>query len=80
MKYWYFGVNLILMFDYRLAFDVEVTNSDKEIEVLIRRRKIYRLGKKITTVKGLKFTSTTAEADEKLMMSLSLLKVTHMHL
>ena len=31
----YFGVNLILMFDYRLAFDVEVTNSDKEIEVLI---------------------------------------------
>ena len=23
----YFGVNLILMFDYRLAFDVEVTNS-----------------------------------------------------
>ena len=31
----YFGVNLVLMFDYRLAFDVEVTNSDKEIEVLI---------------------------------------------
>jgi hypothetical protein len=35
----YFGVNLILMFDYRLGFDVEVTNSDKEIEVLIMRRK-----------------------------------------
>ncbi|HEY7572568.1 MAG TPA: hypothetical protein VH796_14470 [Nitrososphaeraceae archaeon] len=35
----YFGVNLILMFDYRLAFDVEVTNSDKEIEVLIMSRK-----------------------------------------
>ena len=35
----YFGVNLILMFDYRLAFDVEVTNSDKEIEVLIVSRK-----------------------------------------
>jgi hypothetical protein len=27
------------MFDYRLGFDVEVTNSDKEIEVLIMRRK-----------------------------------------
>ena len=35
----YFGVNLILMFDYGLAFDVEVTNSDKEIEVLIVSRK-----------------------------------------
>ncbi len=35
----YSGVNLILMFDYRLAFDVEVTNSDKEIEVLIVSRK-----------------------------------------
>ena len=35
----YFGVNLILMFDYRLSFDVEVKNSDKEIEVLILSRK-----------------------------------------
>jgi hypothetical protein len=35
----YFGVNLILMFDYRLGFGVEVTNSDKEIEVLIMSRK-----------------------------------------
>jgi len=35
----YFGVNLILMFDYRLAFDIEVKNSDKEIEVLILSRK-----------------------------------------
>jgi hypothetical protein len=35
----YFGVNLILMFDYRLAFDIEVKNSDKEIEVLIISRK-----------------------------------------
>jgi hypothetical protein len=34
----YFGVNLILMFDYRLAFDIEVKNSDKEIEVLIISR------------------------------------------
>jgi len=29
----YFGVNLILMLDYRLSFDIEVKNSDKEIEV-----------------------------------------------
>ena len=35
----YFGVNLILMFDYRLAFDIKVQNSDKEIEILILSRK-----------------------------------------
>jgi hypothetical protein len=35
----YFGVNLILMHDYRLAFDVEVKNSDNQIEVLIISRK-----------------------------------------
>src|SRR5918911_2238502 len=35
----YFGVNLILMFDYRLAFDVEVKNSNSEIQVLILSRK-----------------------------------------
>ena len=35
----YFGVNLILMCDYRLAFDIEVKNSDNEIEVLILSRK-----------------------------------------
>jgi hypothetical protein len=35
----YFGVNLILLFDYRLAFDIEVQNSDNEIEILILSRK-----------------------------------------
>jgi hypothetical protein len=35
----YFGVNLILMFDYRLAFDIEVQNSKDEIEILILSRK-----------------------------------------
>jgi hypothetical protein len=35
----YFGVNLILMFDYRLAFDIEVQNSNNEIEILILSRK-----------------------------------------
>ena len=38
----YFGVNLILMFDYRLSFDVEVKSpgsDDDKIEVLIISRK-----------------------------------------
>ena len=36
----YFGVNLILMFDYRLSFDIQVKNSDGDkIEVLIISRK-----------------------------------------
>ena len=39
----YFGVNLILMFDYRLSFDIEVKkssgNDDYEIQVLIISRK-----------------------------------------
>ena len=35
----YFGVNLILMFDYRPAFDIEVKNSDNEIQVLILSRR-----------------------------------------
>jgi hypothetical protein len=41
----YFGVNLILMFDNRLSFDVEViknSNSDGEIDVLIVSRKDVR--------------------------------------
>jgi hypothetical protein len=35
----YFGVNLILMFDYRFGFDIEVKNSDYEIQVLTVSRK-----------------------------------------
>jgi hypothetical protein len=36
----YFGVNLILMFDYRLSFDIQVKHSDSaKIEVLIISRK-----------------------------------------
>jgi hypothetical protein len=34
----YFGVNLILMLDYRLSFDIDVKNRE-EIEVLIISRK-----------------------------------------
>ena len=48
----YFGVNLILMFDYRLSFDVEVIknlNSGGEIEVLIIRRKDVRAWKNDST-------------------------------
>jgi len=35
----YFGANLILMFDYRLSFDVKVRNSEEKIKVLIISRK-----------------------------------------
>ena len=35
----YFGVNLILMFDYRLSFDIEVKNIYSEIGVLIISRR-----------------------------------------
>ena len=35
----YFGVNLILMFDYRFGFYIEVKNSDNEIQVLILSRR-----------------------------------------
>ena len=35
----YFGVNLILMFEYRLSFDIKVQNSVNEIEILILGRK-----------------------------------------
>jgi hypothetical protein len=37
----YFGVNLILMFDYRLSFNIEVKSSDysDEVEVIIISRK-----------------------------------------
>jgi hypothetical protein len=60
----YFGVNLILMFDYRLAFDVEVKNSDKGIQVLIISRKDIPAWKEMMTViKVLKLNYTTAEVD-----------------
>ncbi len=37
----YFGVNLILMLEYRLSFDVDVTEGD-DIEVLIVTRKDFQ--------------------------------------
>jgi hypothetical protein len=49
----YFGVNLILMFDYRLSFDVELKSSgdhgssnNEKIEVLIMSRKDVSAWKK----------------------------------
>jgi hypothetical protein len=53
----YFGVNLILMFDYRLAFDIEVKNSDDATQVLIISRK------DIPRSKGLKLNCTMTEVD-----------------
>ena len=43
----YFGVNLILMFDYRLSFDIEVKSSDygDEIDILIISRRDVSLWK-----------------------------------
>jgi hypothetical protein len=46
----YFGVNLILMFEYRRAFDIKVQNSVNEIETLILGRKIFPHGKKIRII------------------------------
>ena len=46
----YFGVNLILMFDYRLSFDIEVINnsdgSSNKIEIIIISRKDVPVWKK----------------------------------
>lgn len=57
----YFGVNLILMFDYRLSFDVELKSSDDDsssstsatdkIEVLIISRKDVSAWKKNKDIK-----------------------------
>jgi hypothetical protein len=50
----YFGVNLILMFNYRLSFDAEVLgNSDEasdKIEILIISRKDVLAWKKVMVV------------------------------
>jgi hypothetical protein len=62
----YFGVNLILMHNYRLAFDVEAKNSDSQIEVLIISRKdILAWKEDINNNK-----SSEIDVMQKLMMSL----------
>jgi hypothetical protein len=60
----YFGVNLILMFDYRLSFDVELKSSgdhggssNDKIEVLIMSRKdvsAWKKSNRATTSKDIK--------------------------
>jgi hypothetical protein len=50
----YFGVNLILMFDYRLSFDVEVQNSNEKIEVLILSRKDISAWKSANYIRNMK--------------------------
>ena len=50
----YFGVNLILMFDYRLSFDIEVQNSNEKIEVLILSRRDISAWKSANDIKNMK--------------------------
>ena len=50
----YFGVNLILMFDYRLSFDIEVQNSNEKIEVLILSRRDISAWKSANDLKNMK--------------------------
>ena len=68
----YFGVNLILMLNYRLSFDVEVKNSNKEIQVLIFSRKDVPAWKENNN-KSSKITPYYRARVQELMMSLGLL-------
>lgn len=49
----YFGVNLKLMFDYRLSFDIEVENSNEQIGVLIISRKNVQTWKTNTNIEDM---------------------------
>lgn len=53
----YFGVNLILMYDYRLSFDIELKSSggNNKIEVLIISRKDVSAWKNNASSQELKF-------------------------
>jgi hypothetical protein len=50
----YSGVSLILMVDYKLSFDIEVKNSDKEFEVLIISRKDVTVWKIMMAIQKLR--------------------------
>jgi hypothetical protein len=65
----YFGVNLIVMLDYRLSFDIDVKNSEG-IEVLIISRGDVPAWKKTNNQISKRITIV---AERKLMMSLDLL-------
>ena len=60
----YFGVNLILMFDYRLSFDIQVINnsdSSNEIEIIIISRKDVPVWKKGNSNTDIKFYYSNSE-------------------
>lgn len=63
----YFGVNLILMHNYRLAFDIEVKNSNSQIEVLIISRKdILAWKEDINNNKNSEFNAYYSKRDVKI--------------
>lgn len=63
----YFGVNLILMRNYRLAFDIEVKNSHSQIEVLIISRKdILAWKEDINNNKNSEFNAYYSKRDVKI--------------
>lgn len=63
----YFGVNLILMHNYRLAFDIEVKNSNSQIEVLIISRKdILAWKENINNNKNSEFNRYYSKRDVKI--------------
>lgn len=63
----YFGVNLILMHNYRLAFDIEVKNSNSQIEVLIISRKdILAWKENINNNKNFEFNAYYSKRDVKI--------------
>lgn len=63
----YFGVNLILMHNYRLAFDIEVKNSHSQIEVLIISRKdILAWKEDINNNKNSEFNAYYSKRDVKI--------------
>lgn len=71
----YFGVNLILMFDYRLSFDVELKSSDDssstdKIEVLIISRKDVSAWKKSEDIK-LHYSNSGQKIDDIFKPSVS---------
>ena len=65
----YFGVNLILMFDYRLSFDVQVKNCNKEIQILILSRKDIPKWKENYDSKNLETNIYYSSSRVKIMMS-----------
>jgi hypothetical protein len=75
----YFGVNLILMFDYRLSFDIQVKNSNEKIGILIISRKEIPAWKANDNIKNMKIYLSINLARES-MTFLNHQPVMRMHL